>query len=406
VIPVYNSEKYLLECLVSLIEQPQGCSFEVILVDDGSTDSSSLIATDFVPRAAAQGVALRIVSLEHVGLIRALEAGIEVATCELIARMDSDDICLPGRLARQRDFLLANPHLTLVGGQALLLNMDNAAKKMSTAAAAAAAAAGGAGEEEKLPTVMTLAAGIPTHPTILHWSMLFKCPLLHPTVMFRKTKVRACGSYAAALGTDRESIEDYDLWSRVAHCLPMTMANVPDVVLLLRRHRDSKSAAQQSMLRQASRQVQWVAISALMETPTKDATEAAEADLGIEEERLFDIVQGRSEPSCREDVIAAFALLQRIYNRFCAKHLPPAPSPLSSSLSSSSVSAFENDGDDAVRALHALLLASRQRLERNILRAGLAKRFELPQEMLHSLTSTTQANALKDLVVVASSAEK
>ena len=72
-----------------------------------------------------------------------------------------------------------------------------------------------------------VAHGIPTHPLLLHWTMLHRCALIHPTVMFRKQAVLDSGGYMNDLDSnnsyDTESsggifqkyVEDYNLWLRI-----------------------------------------------------------------------------------------------------------------------------------------------------------------------------------------------
>ena len=166
------------------------------MINDGSSDSSESIAEGFIEPAAQRGVLLTVITLSHVGLIAALEAGLDAASSEIVARMDADDVCEAWRLGRQFAFLQANPHIHVLGGQAVLLT--------ETA------------EEEDEDVELVVATGIPTHPMMIQWVMMFRCCVLHPTVAFRKNIIRECGSYASALQGVGKCVEDYDLWLRVA----------------------------------------------------------------------------------------------------------------------------------------------------------------------------------------------
>jgi glycosyltransferase involved in cell wall biosynthesis len=104
VMSVYNGVEHLPETLDSVLSQA-GCDFELIVVDDGSSDGSAAILDDY----AARDRRLRVLHQENTGLTRALMRGCAEARAEFIARQDAGDISLPGRLRRQIDFLRANP---------------------------------------------------------------------------------------------------------------------------------------------------------------------------------------------------------------------------------------------------------------------------------------------------------
>jgi len=87
IIPVYNLEKYLPECIDSVINQTYP-DLEIIAVNDGSTDGSLKILKKYSDK-------LNIISKENGGISSALNAGIKVATGEWIKRLDCDDVLYP-----------------------------------------------------------------------------------------------------------------------------------------------------------------------------------------------------------------------------------------------------------------------------------------------------------------------
>src|SRR3954453_8751169 len=87
VVPIYNVEPYLAECLQSLVDQTFG-DFEAIVVDDGSTDGSRRIAEEF----AARDERFRIVEQPNGGLGKARNTGAEHATGEFLAFVDSEAV--------------------------------------------------------------------------------------------------------------------------------------------------------------------------------------------------------------------------------------------------------------------------------------------------------------------------
>lgn len=86
VIPAYNVEKYLDECLQSVINQTYG-HLEIIIVDDGSTDSTPQICDEF----ALKDDRITVIHKENGGLSSARNAGVVIATGEYITFIDSDD---------------------------------------------------------------------------------------------------------------------------------------------------------------------------------------------------------------------------------------------------------------------------------------------------------------------------
>jgi len=109
VMSVYNGAEHLAETLDSVLGQ-QGCDFEFIVIDDGSTDASGRILDDY----AARDPRLRVLHQENTGLTRALIRGCGLARGEFIARQDAGDVSLPGRLAAQVAFIRSPPQAVMV----------------------------------------------------------------------------------------------------------------------------------------------------------------------------------------------------------------------------------------------------------------------------------------------------
>lgn len=95
VIPVYNTAKFLAQCLDSIVHQTFA-DFEAIIVDDGSTDNSIEIARDY----ASRDTRFRILQQENKGLSEARNAGIEVVQGDWITFVDSDDMIAPAFLEK------------------------------------------------------------------------------------------------------------------------------------------------------------------------------------------------------------------------------------------------------------------------------------------------------------------
>ena len=109
VLTVHNREQYVAAAIESILQQTF-TDFELLVVDDGSTDGSRPIIAEF----AAHDARIRVLRQENAGLAAARNAGIQQARGEFVAFMDDDDISLPKRLEEQQSFLVENPHFTAV----------------------------------------------------------------------------------------------------------------------------------------------------------------------------------------------------------------------------------------------------------------------------------------------------
>ncbi len=201
--PAYNGEKYVIEAAMSILGQTF-TDFELLVIDDGSTDSTRrLLEAVHDPR-------LRLVSNErNLGLIATLNKGLEIAAGRYIARMDADDISLSERLEKQVQFLEAHPEVHVLGTMVNLIDEN--------------------GE------VFSGLSGYPTLPNDIRRYLLRECCLIHPTVMFRKDTICSVGGY----NTGAKHSEDYDLWLRLSH--QHVIANLPEKLVSYRIHKNQVS---------------------------------------------------------------------------------------------------------------------------------------------------------------------
>lgn len=110
VLPCFNSAGYIRTCLQSLKAQTL-LDFEVLVVDDGSTDATA----DIVAAETAGDRRFRLFVQRHQGVVSAMNSGIKKVRAKYVARMDSDDLCRPERLERQARFLDSNPGTVMLG---------------------------------------------------------------------------------------------------------------------------------------------------------------------------------------------------------------------------------------------------------------------------------------------------
>ena len=202
-LPVRDAAPYLDAALVSLSRQTLG-DFEIVAIDDGSTDGSR----DILARHAAADPRIAVHAQAAEGLIATLNRGLALAGGRYLARMDADDVAWPERFAAQAAFLANHPSVALVGGAVQEID-----------------AAGRPGAIRRQPTEpAAIRAQLPTRNCIAH-----------PTVMARRAALVAAGGYRAAF----LAAEDYDLWLRLSEVADL--ANLPAVVLSHRLHQATVS---------------------------------------------------------------------------------------------------------------------------------------------------------------------
>lgn len=194
--PIYNGLPHLREAVDSILNQSLG-DFELICIDDGSTDGSADVL------AAVQDGRVRVVrNRKRMGLSVVLNRALRMAQGVYWARMDADDISLPRRLELQARFLDKHPEISLVGSWAQTLGLP----------------------KEQVWR-------LPAAPEALRAELLFNSPLVHSSVMLRRAdfigkRLRYNPAVARA--------QDYDLWERATRKL--LLANLPKVLLRYRIH--------------------------------------------------------------------------------------------------------------------------------------------------------------------------
>lgn len=204
VMPVFNSERYLVEAIESILNQTFS-DFEFLIFDDGSTDRSPEIIREYAER---DGRITAVFSPTNRGHVVHLNEGIRRARGQYIARMDSDDVALPNRLEVQERFLTDHPEIGVVGSSTLAIDQDGRTREV----------------DRRQPS-----------PSYLFWRCFFTNPLSHPTVMYRKDAITSVGGYDET----KMPSEDYELWSRL---LPnWQLANIEEPLLKYRQHTQSVS---------------------------------------------------------------------------------------------------------------------------------------------------------------------
>ncbi|NEP90139.1 MAG: glycosyltransferase family 2 protein [Okeania sp. SIO2C2] len=124
IIPVYNGDRYIRQAIESILSQTYQ-SYEIIVIDDGSTDNTSLVLEPYVK-------AIRYIYQKNQGVSAARNHGIDLARGELIAFLDADDFFLPDKLTAQVGVFDAQPNLGIVHSGWRRVNQDGETIKDET----------------------------------------------------------------------------------------------------------------------------------------------------------------------------------------------------------------------------------------------------------------------------------
>lgn len=120
-IPFYNDEKYLSYAILSVLNQTYK-NWELLLIDDGSTDGSLEIAKRF----EALDHRIRVIrDRENYGLAVRLNQSVQLSNGEYYARMDADDVMVTTRIERQLNYLTEHPEVNVLGSSAMLIDSQN-----------------------------------------------------------------------------------------------------------------------------------------------------------------------------------------------------------------------------------------------------------------------------------------
>jgi len=194
VMTVYNGEPWTAEAVGSILGQTFG-DFELIVVDDGSTDAT----TDVLHRY--RDPRLHLVRQPRAGQTPALNRALRLARAPLLARMDADDVALPRRLERQVAFLGAHPEIGLLGTACHEITVGG-------------------------KIVRTLTP--PTDDPAIRRALIRHNPFIHTSVMFRRALLDVAGWYDEGFVV----AQDYDLWIRMSRAT--RLANLPQPLVLRR----------------------------------------------------------------------------------------------------------------------------------------------------------------------------
>ncbi|MGH4118093.1 glycosyltransferase family 2 protein [Clostridium sp.] len=194
VIPMYNSEDTIIECLNSVLHQSYKCK-EIIIINDGSTDKSKSVVEEFIINNNLKNK-MKLITKKNAGVSSARNTGLKIVSGNYIALLDSDDVWLPNKLQKQIDVMINNQHIDFLG-----CNRNNEITKIY-------------GKEIKTLTKVTL-----NH-------LLFKMFPQTSTAFFKAELLESIGYY----DEEQTHAEDGNLWLRI--CVDKNFYMMPESLVI------------------------------------------------------------------------------------------------------------------------------------------------------------------------------
>jgi glycosyltransferase involved in cell wall biosynthesis len=194
--PAFNAAEFIDEAVTSILDQAFR-DFEFIIINDGSSDETPSI----LERYQKADPRVRLYHQKNQGIISALNRGCRLARGQYIARMDADDISLPGRLERQVDYIEDHPEIGILGTWISKIGHDGSV----------------VGNWCPSP-----------NPNVLKWKHFFGGCVCHPSVLMRRRILEKIDYYRVGSAP----IEDEDLWLRASAITEF--GNVPETLFKYR----------------------------------------------------------------------------------------------------------------------------------------------------------------------------
>ena len=235
--PVFNGEKYLREAIESILQQTF-TNFELLIINDGSTDKSEEIILSYDDKRIKY-----LKNEKNLRLIATLNKGFELATGKYVVRADADDINYLNRLQLQYDFMEQHPEVGLLGTGFETFGND-------------------------IETKVTQYA--PDHNTIC-LKHLYQIHLSHGTSIFRMSVIK---QHALLFDPAYEHAEDYELWTRISKVCKL--ANLQQMLYRVRQHNSKVSELYAQVQQQNSLRIKQNLFSALGATLSEKEIELYE----------------------------------------------------------------------------------------------------------------------------------
>lgn len=206
IMSVYNGSYHLQKSVESIINQTF-TDWEFIIIDDKSQDNT----WEILAKYAKEDRRIKVFqNQKNIGLTKSLNKGLNLAIGEYVARLDADDTSFRDRLEKQVDYLQSHPSVALVSTGVRYVDER--------------------GRELRIDIP-------PTDPIVLRWEFLFRNPLRHPTVMWRRELVDSkVGNYDPSF----VCTQDYDFWVRISE--NSNIETIPSVLVQMSWHNQSISS--------------------------------------------------------------------------------------------------------------------------------------------------------------------
>lgn len=215
---VNNGERFLIEALDSVFYQTFR-DFEVIVVDDGSTDDTPKILSAYSSREPKLTV---VTNQDKSGIPKSRNIACRQSRGKYLAVLDADDVSLPDRLKRQVLFLENNSDIAAVGSAGNLIDEDSAIQAK---------------------------IAVPSVPAHVKWFLNFDNAFIHSSVMVRRDTAASYGFYSE----DLPLAEDYDLFARMS--LQCKLANLPEILVHYRTYGQNITLKKRAQLDQIAGQI-------------------------------------------------------------------------------------------------------------------------------------------------------
>ena len=271
VMGVKDGAEHLPACLESLISQTLD-DWELVVVDDSSTDTTAEVLADY----AARDGRIRVrTNPENLGLTKSLNLALGLVHGDFIARQDADDVSRPDRLARQVTFLRQDESVDVVGCWV---------------------------EGGSDPAVPQTHWRTPERPLEVRYELLFGNCMAHPSVMLRRRLLDEGPLYDESV----RYAQDFALWHRLT--LRHSLANLPEPLYFRRQH--------EGQIGVRHGEAQETAVRAVLERRYAELLGTAEADQVVAMRRLE-----RGEGLDASQARQLSALLGRLWRAFVAENV-------------------------------------------------------------------------------------
>ena len=276
ILPSYNVKAYLAQSIESILQQ-SFTDFELILIDNASTDGSDQILKSFTdPRIRLY------INESNIGYTRSLNRGLSLARGRYIARMDADDISQKTRFEKQVKFLESNPDYGIIGCSYHVINAEG--KIVGT-------------------------RHMPENDLEIRWKNLLCSPFCHPAVMIRKSIL---DQHQFTFDVEKEPAEDYHLWNKIiSHSQGFNLA---ETLVHYRIHGKNESTLRAE---EQQRQIESISLTHIQQA-FPDFSISPEEVKALRKLVIFE--PGQSTPLSPELLTMATELYLTLWKRFSNKY--------------------------------------------------------------------------------------